>query len=133
MPSGLRWTRRTPREGRTMKSTRSVAVVAALVSAVFSVALSGAASAQALQGEYKLGVLEPLTGNLATQGKLHLEGYEVMRDLINTKFGGVMGKKLVPPPGAGPDPPAAASEAARLSTREGVKIITRTFSSILCG
>jgi len=46
-------------------------------------------------GEYKIGVLEPLTGNLAVQGKLHLEGYEIMRDLINSRFGGVMGKKLV--------------------------------------
>ena len=32
---------------------------------------------QQLQGEYKIGVLEPLTGNLAVQGKLHLEGYEI--------------------------------------------------------
>ena len=40
-------------------------------------------------------VLEPLTGNLAAEGKRHLEGYEILRDLINEKFGGVMGKKLV--------------------------------------
>ncbi|MEO8203733.1 MAG: ABC transporter substrate-binding protein [Betaproteobacteria bacterium] len=107
----------------------------AFASLVISTALgAGTAFAQApLQGEYKLGVLEPLTGNLATQGKLHLEGYEVMRDLINTKFGGVMGKKLVLVTGDATDPTAAASEAARLATREGVKIITGTFSSILCG
>jgi len=107
-------------------------VVAAVIGCV-AAAIAGGAGAQALQGEYKLGVLEPLTGNLATQGKLHLEGYEVMRDLINTKFGGVMGKKLVLVTGDGVDPTAAASEAARLATREGVKIITGTFSSILCG
>jgi len=89
--------------------------------------------AQQLKGEYKLGVLEPLTGNLAAQGKLHLEGYELMRDLINTRFGGVMGRKLVLVVGDAPDPTAAASEATRLATREGVKIITGTFSSILCG
>ena len=88
---------------------------------------------QPLQGEYKLGVLEPLTGNLAVQGRLHLEGYEIMRDLINTRFGGVMGKKLVLVTGDATDPTAAASEATRLATREGVKIITGTFSSILCG
>ena len=35
--------------------------------------------------------------------------------------------------GDAPDPTAAASEATRLATREGVKIITGTFSSILCG
>ena len=89
--------------------------------------------AQPLKGEYKLGVLEPLTGNLAAQGKLHLEGYELMRDLINTRFGGVMGRKLVLVVGDAPDPTAASSEATRLATREGVKIITGTFSSILCG
>jgi branched-chain amino acid transport system substrate-binding protein len=88
---------------------------------------------QTLTGEYKIGVLEPLTGPLATRGKGHLEGYEIMRDLINEKFGGVMGKKLVFAVGDGPDPTAATSEATRLATREGVKIITGTFSSTLCG
>ena len=112
-----------------MKNSSRVAVVAAFVAS----ALAGGVHSQALQGEYKLGVLEPLTGNLATQGKLHLEGYEVMRDLINTRFGGVMGKKLVLVTGDATDPTAAASEAARLATREGVKIITGTFSSIVCG
>jgi len=93
----------------------------------------GISQAQSLKGEYKLGVLEPLTGNLAVQGKLHLEGYEIMRDLINSRFGGVMGRKLVLVVGDAPDPTAAGSEATRLATREGVKIITGTFSSILCG
>ena len=93
----------------------------------------GIAQAQQLKGEYKLGVLEPLTGNLAVQGKLHLEGYEIMRDLINSRFGGVMGRKLVLVVGDAPDPTAAASEATRLATRERVKIITGTFSSTLCG
>src|SRR5207249_2581902 len=88
---------------------------------------------QAPSGEYKIGVLEPLTGNLAVQGKLHVEGYEIMRDLINTRFGGVMGKKLVFAVGDAVDPTAAASEATRLAAREGVKIITGTFSSTLCG
>jgi branched-chain amino acid transport system substrate-binding protein len=93
----------------------------------------GIARAQQLKGEYKLGVLEPLTGNLAVQGKLHLEGYEIMRELINSRFGGVMGRKLVLVVGDAADPTAAASEATRLATREGVKIITGTFSSTLCG
>jgi branched-chain amino acid transport system substrate-binding protein len=88
---------------------------------------------QPLSGEYKIGVLEPLTGNLAAEGKRHLEGYEIMRDLINDRFGGVMGKKLVFVTGDAVDPTVAASEATRLATREGVKIITGTFSSTLCG
>ena len=92
-----------------------------------------ATAQQAPSGEYKIGVLEPLTGNLAAEGKRHLEGYELMRDLINDRFGGVMGKKLVFVTGDAVDPTVAASEATRLATREGVKIITGTFSSTLCG
>jgi len=87
---------------------------------------------QAPQGEYKIGLLEPLTGPLAFEGKRHLDGYEVMRDLINAQ-GGVMGKKLVIVVGDATDPTAAGSEANRLITREGVKIITGTYSSTLCG
>src|SRR5207247_9369190 len=57
---------------------------------------------------------------------------EIVRDMINER-GGVMGKKLVFTVADAPDPTAAASEANRLITREGVKIITGTFSSRLCG
>src|SRR2546422_8791284 len=87
---------------------------------------------QSPAGEYKIGVLEPLTGPLAFEGKRHMEGVEVVRDLINER-GGVMGKKLVFAVADATDPTAAASEANRLITREGVKIITGTFSSRLCG
>src|SRR5436309_11097490 len=52
--------------------------------------------------------------------------------MINER-GGVMGKKLVFVAADAPDPTAAASEANRLITREGVRIITGTFSSTLCG
>jgi branched-chain amino acid transport system substrate-binding protein len=83
-------------------------------------------------GEYKIGVLEPLTGPLAGEGKRHLEGYEAVRDMINDR-GGVMGKKLVFAVADVPDPTAAATEATRLVTREGVKIVTGTYSSRLCG
>ena len=52
-----------------MRNTKWIAVVGLVVLAL------GAAGAQGQQqpsGEYKIGVLEPLTGNLAVQGKLHL-------------------------------------------------------------
>src|SRR5258708_37491811 len=52
---------------------------------------------------------------------------------MNDRVGGVMGKKLVFVTGEAVDPTVAASEATRLATREGVKIITGTFSSTLCG
>jgi len=106
------------------------AVVAGL--ALLTVVAVGALQAQQPSGEYKIGVLEPLTGNLAAEGKRHLEGYEIMRDMINER-GGVMGKKLTFVVGDAVDPTAAASEANRLITREGVKIITGTYSSTLCG
>jgi branched-chain amino acid transport system substrate-binding protein len=111
---------------------RSSLVILFIAALALALAVSGS-HGQSTSGEYKIGVLEPLTGNLAVQGKLHLEGYEIMRDLINTQFGGVMGKKLVLVSGDAVDPTAAASEATRLATREGVKIITGTFSSTLCG
>src|SRR2546425_2428331 len=110
--------------------TRTVTVLGILALALGAGVVQGQ---QPPSGEYKIGVLEPLTGNLAVQGKLHLEGYEIMRDLINSRFGGVMGKKLVFAVGDAVDPTAAASEATRLAAREGVKIITGTFSSTLCG
>jgi len=119
-----------------MRHAKWPAKLIVAVSGVVAMALGVGAFVQAqqgLSGEYKIGVLEPLTGNLAAEGKRHLEGMEIMRDLINERFGGVMGKKLTFAVGDGPDPTAVASEATRLATREGVKIITGTFSSTLCG
>jgi branched-chain amino acid transport system substrate-binding protein len=109
-------------------SRRLLAVLVASLVAVSALA----AVTHGQSGEYKIGVLEPLTGPLAGEGKRHLEGYEVVRDMINDR-GGVMGKKLVFTVADVPDPTAAATEATRLVTREGVKIVTGTFSSRLCG
>jgi branched-chain amino acid transport system substrate-binding protein len=106
-------------------------VLVAVVLAVLAGFLASDLGAQ--PGEYKIGILEPLTGPLAFEGKRHLEGYEIMRDLINEQFGGVMGRKLVFAVGDAVDPTAAASETTRLITREGVRIVTGTYSSTLCG
>jgi branched-chain amino acid transport system substrate-binding protein len=113
--------------------TRTVTWMAIIGLVMLALGVGAVQGQQPPSGEYKIGVLEPLTGNLAAEGKRHLEGYEILRDLINDRFGGVMGKKLVFAVGDAPDPTAAASEATRLATREGVKIITGTFSSTLCG
>jgi branched-chain amino acid transport system substrate-binding protein len=115
-----------------MHHRRRVVVAALLLALTLSPLAVGPAPTQPLTGEYKIGVLEPLTGPLAFEGKRHLEGYEIMRDMINER-GGVMGKKLVFAVGDATDPTAAASEANRLITREGVRIITGTYSSTLCG
>jgi branched-chain amino acid transport system substrate-binding protein len=107
-------------------------VVSAATLALVLTALLAVVHGQMPAGEYKIGVIEPLTGALAGEGKRHLEGYEIVRDMINER-GGVMGKKLVFTVADAPDPTAAASEANRLISRDGVKIITGTFSSVLCG
>src|SRR6266849_1029298 len=106
-----------------------------IIVATLAVVLGGEPAAvrgQSPAGEYKLGVLEPLTGPLAFEGKRHLEGLEIVRDMINER-GGVMGKKLTFAVGDATAPTVAASEANRLITRESVKIIVGTFSSRLCG
>src|SRR5258706_12820164 len=95
----------------------TLAVIGGLVA--LAVGVGVVRGQQALSGEYKIGVVEPLTGNLAAEGKRHLEGYEILRDLINDRFGGGMGKSLVFAVGAAPDPTAAASEPPRLATRQG--------------
>src|SRR5688572_15102138 len=98
-----------------MRTRTAVAIVLALaVDAVLSVSVPQAQPS--LSGEYKIGVLEPLTGPLAFEGKRHMDAYEVMRDMVNAR-GGVMGKKLVFAVGDATDPTAAASEATRLITR----------------
>jgi len=107
-------------------------IAAVVVLAVLTAWLGAVTWGQTLSGEYKIGVLEPLTGPLSGEGKRHLEGFEIVRDMINER-GGVMGKKLVFAVADVPDPTAAASEANRVITRENVKIITGTFSSRLCG
>src|SRR5438045_9742022 len=106
--------------------------VAFALAALLATLTALAAGTYGQSGEYKIGVLEPLTGPLAGEGKRHLEGCEIVRDMIDER-GGVMGKKLVFTVADAPDPTAAATEATRLATREGVKIITGTFSSRLCG
>ncbi|PYN29747.1 MAG: hypothetical protein DMD98_20610, partial [Candidatus Rokuibacteriota bacterium] len=88
---------------------RPVPTVATALAVVLGVTVA-AVQGQPLSGEYKIGVLEPLTGPLAGEGKRHLEGYEIVRDMINER-GGVMGKKLVFAVVDAPDPTAAASEA----------------------
>jgi len=97
----------------------ALSAIAFLVLGTAVTAISiGGSEGQALSGEYKIGVLEPLTGPLAFEGKRHLDGYEAMRDMINAA-GGVMGKRLVfvvATPSTPPRPPArrTASSPARV-------------------
>ena len=55
---------------------------------------------------------------------------EIARDMINEQ-GGVQGKKIAFVRGDAPDPSAGKSEAERIITQEGVKLITGTYASPL--
>jgi branched-chain amino acid transport system substrate-binding protein len=78
----------------------------------------------------KIGVLEPFTGPWAKNGNESYVAMEIARDMINKK-GGVRGKKIVYIRGDAPDPSAGKSEAERIITQEGVKLITGTYASPL--
>jgi branched-chain amino acid transport system substrate-binding protein len=83
------------------------------------------------QNQIKIGVLEPLSGPIAAEGRRQLNGMEVVREIINER-GGISGKQLVWVVADVPDPTAASNEAARLITQESVKLLTGSFSSSLC-
>jgi branched-chain amino acid transport system substrate-binding protein len=98
--------------------------------ALIAVAAAGAPQAVA-QNQIKIGILEPLSGPIAAEGRRQLNGMEVIRDIINER-GGIAGKQLTWVVADVPDPTAASNEASRLITQEGVKLLAGTFSSSLC-
>jgi branched-chain amino acid transport system substrate-binding protein len=78
----------------------------------------------------KLGVLEPFTGPWAKNGNESYVAMEIARDMINEK-GGVQGKKITFVRGDAPDPSAGKSEAERIISQEGIKLMTGTYASPL--
>jgi branched-chain amino acid transport system substrate-binding protein len=78
----------------------------------------------------KIGVLLPLSGPLAYEGSEVLKGFEAARVEQNEK-GGLLGRQIEFVKGDAVDAKAAVSEAERLISVEGVKIILGTFSSVL--
>ena len=92
---------------------------------------AGFASQAVAQNQIKIGILEPLSGPIAAEGRRQLNGMEVVRDIINER-GGIAGKQLTWVVADVPDPTAASNEASRLITQEGVKLLAGTFSSSLC-
>jgi branched-chain amino acid transport system substrate-binding protein len=78
----------------------------------------------------KLGVLEPFTGPWAKNGNESYVAMEIARDMINEK-GGVQGKKIAFVRGDAPDPSAGKSEAERIISQEGIKLMTGTYASPL--
>ena len=103
---------------------------AVVLFALMAVAAGFAPQAVA-QNQIKIGILEPLSGPIAAEGRRQLNGMEVVRDIINER-GGIAGKQLTWVVADVPDPTAASNEASRLITQEGVKLLAGTFSSSLC-
>ena len=92
---------------------------------------TSATAAPAAGGEtIKIGVLFPLSGALGPSGQHNLNGAQVALDELNAA-GGLMGKKLEFAVGDAPTTAAAVSEANRLISQEGVKVIIGTVSSSL--
>lgn len=88
------------------------------------------ASAAYAADDIKIGVLEPFTGPWAKNGNECYVAMEIARDMINQR-GGVKGEKIVYIRGDAPDPSAGRTEAQRIITQNGVKLITGTYASPL--
>jgi len=76
----------------------------------------------------KIGILFPFTGPMALNGNDQFNGVEIAREMQNEK-GGLWGKKIEFAKGDAVNANAARSEAERLISVEGVKLIIGTFSS----
>src|SRR5438094_3739683 len=93
----------TPRTLRRFRMTRHHLVFA--LAAILITLTAVTAVVQGQSGDYKIAVLEPLTGPLAGEAKRHLEAFEIVRDMINERCG-AMGKKLACVWADAPDPTA---------------------------
>ena len=80
---------------------------------------------------WRIGALYPLSGSLALLGEESWRGAEIARSLRNQR-GGVAGQQVQFVKVDIPDVNAAKSEAERLINREGLKLLTGTYSSSLC-
>jgi len=79
----------------------------------------------------RIGALYPVSGSLALLGDESWRGAEIARQMRNQR-GGVAGKQVEFMKVDIPDVNAAKSEAERLINREGLKLLTGTYSSSLC-
>ena len=78
----------------------------------------------------RIGVIYPLSGNMALLGKMSLDGAKLAAAEINSK-GGLLGKEVELVIADAPDAKAAVATAERLITVEKVKVIIGTYSSSL--
>ncbi len=91
-------------------------------------------SSAAASDEWKLGLIFPLTGNLAFGGNEGLAGCEIAQEMVNDKGGAntLAGKKkIVFARANAPDQTAGTAEMNRLISNEKVKLVTGSFSSAI--
>jgi len=105
------------------------AMVVLLVALLLPIPLI-APSAEAGQAPIRIGALYPITGSLALLGEESWRGAEIARQFRNKK-GGVAGRQIEFLRADVPDVNAAKSEAERLISREGMKVLIGTYSSSL--
>ncbi len=104
-------------------------IVILLIISLLAVGCGGKTEDKAAAPEkVKVGVILPLTGNLAQLGQEVNNGFDLATEFVNAK-GGVWGKQVELVKGDAPDATAATSEANRLITREGVKVIAGSYAS----
>lgn len=111
-----------------MKKVWLVILIAALAVALVGCGGNKNETGGADGGELKVGVILPLSGNLALLGNEILDAINIAADMQN-KNGGVNGKKIVIERADAPDPNTGSSQANRLVNTEDVKLIVGTYSS----
>jgi branched-chain amino acid transport system substrate-binding protein len=115
-----------------MKITRQWTTFVA-VAAVLSLALTacgGSPSKKSSSTPIRIGALFPTSGTLAALGNASLGGVQAAVAMTNAD-GGINGRKIELVTGDASLAAAAVSEATRLTTKEGVKIVLGTYASDL--
>jgi branched-chain amino acid transport system substrate-binding protein len=109
---------------------KSIVTVACVSMAALGVAACGSGGSADNSGPIRIGALFPASGPLATLGKASLDGLKIAVDMTNSE-GGVNGRPVEVVEGDASSAAAAVSEATRLTTKEGVKIVLGTYASDL--
>jgi len=110
-----------------MKKIGTVSLIV-MLSCILALAL-GVSSSEAETKEVKIGSCHPFTGPRALPGNEAHTGTVIAADMQNDRGGILGGRKIVLIKGDAKDPEAAASEAERLISTQGVKILMGTYSS----
>lgn len=115
------------------KNSRSLLLKVVAVASVTSLTLAacgGSGGSSSSSSPIRIGALFPTSGTLAALGTVSAEGAALAVQLTNDD-GGVNGRKVVLVSGDASTAATAVSEATRLTTKEGLKVILGTYASDL--